>query len=397
MKTWSIIISIFLFFSCDTAENLEPVQADVFFKYFGGKFSDLGVDLQQTSDDGFILIGSSSSFSEGQDFDLYVVKTDRYGNAVWELNLGGEGDDYGKSVIQTADGYYLLGNDGTKNGHFFLLVKLDLNGNVVWEKSYSSLQTNINSFDARQLFLISDQMVMVGSAQTANKMAEIVLLRADLGGNVTNPTEVDFTFGFTGNDFGISVVADASGNGFFLAQTDLGPGDGLRPYISLINGQNKGPLNFEVENTAKIILTSDGRLVVLGTLIQDGIRKVFISKIRPNLDQEDDWPKVFDIENVKAESIIETEDGGFLISGIRDISPVNSDMILFKVDVNGNLINDVTWPKTFGNEFADNISSVIQTQDGGYAFTGSISTNALGNHKMCLIKINQQGELKILR
>src|SRR5438093_7889126 len=58
--------------------------------------------VQQTSDSGFIVVGGTDAFGAG-DLDIYLVKTDAYGDAQWAKTFGGSDFDLGYSVRQTFD------------------------------------------------------------------------------------------------------------------------------------------------------------------------------------------------------------------------------------------------------------------------------------------------------
>ena len=118
-------------------------------KSLGGSGLDIGETIQQTSDGGYIVAGSSSSNdgdvtgNNGAE-DFWVVKLDNVGNLSWEKSLGGSGSDKAKSIQQTSDGGYIVAgysdsNDGDVTGNHgaedFWVVKLDDVGNLSWEKS----------------------------------------------------------------------------------------------------------------------------------------------------------------------------------------------------------------------------------------------------------------------
>ena len=129
-------------------------------KSFGGSGNDELRAVQQTSEGGYILGGFSDSAPSGNkssvnygDYDFWVLKLDASGNKMWETSLGGTGEDRLSALQQTSDGGYILGgfsystNSGTKTstnypGDFgrpsqdWWVVKLDANGNELWEKTY---------------------------------------------------------------------------------------------------------------------------------------------------------------------------------------------------------------------------------------------------------------------
>lgn len=127
-------------------------------KCLGGSWDDYAYSIQQTTDGGYIIAGSTYSNdgdvsgnhdSTGFTADFWVVKLDNFGNIQWQKTLGGSLDDWGYSVEQTTDGGYIIAgnttsNDGDVNGNHditgnyydFWIVKLTTTGNLQWQKCF---------------------------------------------------------------------------------------------------------------------------------------------------------------------------------------------------------------------------------------------------------------------
>ena len=82
---------------------------------YGGAGGDCGLDVKHTFDGGFIISGYSTSFSPGNS-DVYVIKTDEYGEEVWWQTIGNAGVDVGESIQQTIDGGYIIGGSTCYSG-----------------------------------------------------------------------------------------------------------------------------------------------------------------------------------------------------------------------------------------------------------------------------------------
>jgi hypothetical protein len=76
-------------------------------KTFGGGNDDDSSSVQQTSDGGFIIAGYTDSFG-ARSGNVYLIKTDPNGNLLWQKTLGGSGGERGNSVQQTSDGGYII-------------------------------------------------------------------------------------------------------------------------------------------------------------------------------------------------------------------------------------------------------------------------------------------------
>ncbi len=117
---------------------------------FGGSQDEIGEDILQTSDGGFILCGSAESSNrdlsknQGEE-DYWIVKLDNGGNILWENSYGGSGFDIPNSIIQLSnDGYVIVGTSDSNNGDVgrqrgdgdYWIINLDEKGELIWETSY---------------------------------------------------------------------------------------------------------------------------------------------------------------------------------------------------------------------------------------------------------------------
>jgi hypothetical protein len=119
----------------------------------GGSDWDRLHSIKQTLDGGYILGGYSRSNISGDkteislgDFDYWILKTDSFGNILWQNTIGGSGGEILYSIQQTSDGGFLLGGnsysnisgDKTENnigwGDYWI-VKTDSLGSIQWQNT----------------------------------------------------------------------------------------------------------------------------------------------------------------------------------------------------------------------------------------------------------------------
>ena len=133
--------------------RLDPSGNKLWDRSFGGTNDDFLTSLQETSDGGFILGGTSASGANGTKtapnfggYDFWVVRLDASGNQLWDRSFGGSGHDGLNSLQQTADGGFILGGysasgaDGNKSSpnlglEDFWVVRLDARGNKIWDQT----------------------------------------------------------------------------------------------------------------------------------------------------------------------------------------------------------------------------------------------------------------------
>lgn len=154
-----------------------------FFNLYTDNGDDFGEGIVQLEDSSYVITGSSSSFGFGPS-DAFLLKIDSLGNYLWSKNYGGVEADVGRRVMYNpGDGFYVAGttNSFGSGAYDFYLLKTDLTGNLLWEKTYGgSGWEKLN--DA---VLTNDGgLIMVGensSNSTDNKDAFIV--KTDLNGD----------------------------------------------------------------------------------------------------------------------------------------------------------------------------------------------------------------------
>lgn len=98
---------------------------------------------------------------QGGYYDMFVVKYDSNGNALWAKNAGYDGDDAGYGIAADTSGNVFVGGsfqDSIKFGSTFIknqlayyyhpfIVKYDKNGNVLWAKSTSKGENSDEAYD----------------------------------------------------------------------------------------------------------------------------------------------------------------------------------------------------------------------------------------------------------
>jgi len=78
----------------------------VWTKIYGGTYDDIGYDIKQTGDNGYIITGATNYYWEHK--DVILIKADSLGNIIWQRIYGGESNDIGRSIQCTSDEGYIV-------------------------------------------------------------------------------------------------------------------------------------------------------------------------------------------------------------------------------------------------------------------------------------------------
>ena len=351
---------------------------------YGGANNDSGQSVVATTDGGYAILGYTQSndgdITDKQDesFDYWVLKFDAQDNLQWQKTYGGNGEDRGSDIIQTQDGgYAILGysfsssGDVTNNAGFqdFWLAKLDLNGNISWQRSFGfqGADSGISVIQTSdQGYLISGILDVTASGGEGNTSRQVQkhaggdywVLKLDSVGNLQWSRY--YGGNFTDTPKGIVQTSD---NGFIIA----GGSDSNDTDIS----GNIGSYDFWV-----IRISSEGDLV---------------------------WEKSFGGSQIdEARAIIGTDDGNFIIAGDtrsndNDVSNNNgaADLWIIKISPNGDLI----WENTLGGSSFDVARSISKSQNSGFILSGSSRSSDLdvaenkGQNDAWILEVDDNGIL----
>ena len=133
----AIVAMLPVFIGCKE-KALEGKQFDTFIKFFGTSDLEIGYDLKTTADGGYILAGTQTTATGS---DIYVVKTDRFGNQEWTRNIGGSASESASAIAIDTDGNYVVAGyveDASGNRDVFL-AKFDAAG-VLWQSTFGGAE-----------------------------------------------------------------------------------------------------------------------------------------------------------------------------------------------------------------------------------------------------------------
>jgi hypothetical protein len=149
-------------------------------KSFGYDNPARGIDIIQTNDKGFLITGNTFSVTTRR-ASAVLIKTDRKGKLDWKKEYSNELKSYfGWSIVESNDGYMVLGFSENKESTKGLMIKTDFQGNILWEKEIGTYQKQV----AWSFLKNNNELVCVGEINEPAGINKVWLFKTDLNGNI---------------------------------------------------------------------------------------------------------------------------------------------------------------------------------------------------------------------
>lgn len=357
---------------------------------------DLGNFVQQTPDNGYIIVGTTGYGFGG--IDIYFIKTDVFGDTVWIKTFGTQNyDDIGTCVQYTSDQRYIIA--GYKmdllipSGIDLLLIKVDPDGEQAWVKTFDNSVREYGQ-SVRQTTdggYIATGSILVGPASgTPSDKFDVYLIKTDSSGT----EQWAKTYHGMDQSYG-NCVQQTSDDGYVIAGHTASYSTGnFDVYLIKTDSSGNtlwtkthGGSGYDEANCVQ--QTSDNGYLIAGYIDSYGRGEFDIYLIKTNSSGSMLWMRTYGGPyRDYCTSVKLTSDEGYIIAGYTEsFGAGDLDVYLIKTNSSG----DSLWTKTYGGTGDDRANSVQQTSDGGYILAGSTDSKGAGGTDVYLIKTNEFG------
>lgn len=413
---WLILFSAVLFYSCDAESITQPGKngngiGSSSVTLIGGSNDDLGQKIILTSDNGLLVVGTSSS-NDGTfsglgigNRDIFALKMNSSGNIEWVNTFGGSSSDRAKDVIEDSAGNYIItGYSGSNNGDFsgfnrggndIFLIKISPNGQLIWTRTYGGSDDDFGYALAEGP---NGGYVVTGSTRStdgnfsgrSNSSLDIFTMLTSVDGV---PAWIE-TFGGSGNDEGlgisisnnntIAVTGSFQSNNGTFSGIQIGQASffilELRLSGNPLGITSYGGSGIDIGNT--IISTQDGGFAIAGITNSDDVHFNGLNRgdfdafvMKTDAGRNIQWVNTFGGSNFdEATDIVQSPTGEFIISGStrsnnQNIDGLNRgelDAFLMRVNLNGEFNSAIT----YGGSESEITNSVVRLSNGNFALAG---------------------------
>ncbi len=316
-------------------------------KNYGGDLKNRGAGVRQTADGGYVVLGMTRLLgSPWYDSDIYLIKTNASGETLWTKTYGDtENIEYGISIDKTVDsGYIIIGViTPTTAKQAIYLIKTNSQGDTIWSRKYKSRQINDGARSGQQT--TDGGYIITGYSMIALNFPNVYLIKTDSQGD----TLWTKTYGGFGQPGWGECVQQTTDGGYIIA--------GCAGFFS------------PADTSADVwLIKTDPRGDTLWTKKYGG-----------------NWREV-------GYSVHQTFDGGYIVCGeTYSFGAGESDVYLIRANNWG----DTLWTRTYGGQYEEKGYSVRQTSDSGIVTCGHTYSFGAGNNDVYVIKTDANGIVEI--
>ncbi len=331
---------------------------------WGGAGEQTAYDVAPAPDLGCIAVGFSR-YSMYHDSDVYIVRTVPGGSRVWSRLYGGDGDDYAYSVILDSDSNYVVvgETEDTVTGDYDVwLLKIDDEGDTLWTATYGTSQRDAGKSVKETTdggYIIAGYTGDIGSEQA-------YFVKTDRDG------DIEWSQIYSNATVAKDIAVVSSGGYIATGYTDDGPLGRKDFYLIRLDSSgdslwanNSGGAFNDVGNS--IIETEDSGFLIAGNSYSYGI-PVFSGIHLRKVDSSGDstWAANYTaMSNYTANSVARLQSGGYIIAGSAEVAS-NIDFFILALDEDG----DSLWARLYGTLGTDIAYSAVQLPDTGVVTAG---------------------------
>jgi hypothetical protein len=386
-----IIFIIFCFFtwSSRAQDSTLSIFSDTAWVYvYGGASHDYAKQIIPTSDSGYLVIGTTSSFGVANS-DVYVIKTDKNCNRQWSRIYGSPSIEWGYAGRETFDGGFIIcgfTNQNIFSGYDAYLTKIDASGNLEWNKLLGDADWDFGY--GIELSGDSGFMVIGKTYSPSNGGSDVMIIKTDSLGNQIWKKN----FGGPEDESANTIYKTPQGDYLVLGETSsFGSGD--KDFYILRFDDNGDTLWTRAYGTPafdagySIDTTASGNYFLFGTSEGNPLRPGKEFYLMELNDSGDTLYTLYDggPGDEEGRYVLQLPNGDRLFGGMTNSNGLGGKALyMIGFHSNGSFIGGAY----FGGTDDEEGYSVALGKDGQIVFAGTTTSDSFGSEDVYLVRID---------
>ncbi|PLX13945.1 MAG: hypothetical protein C0598_02525 [Marinilabiliales bacterium] len=385
---------LILFFSLITIISSVAQDVEISLQQtLGNQFHNFSYSILTLNDGGYILLADTETDTSSMDY--FIIKVSPNGEIDWQKNYGGEGVERPSNIIADGDeGFYVIGSSSSNEGDFsnnyglfdLWFARFNFAGKLLWHKNYGGSGID-NGIDVWQK---ENGNFIIGATTSSadedvnhnNGMSDIWLFEISSEGEII----WEQTYGGSENEYLGGLLVDENDSIFLVGGTKSVDGD-----ISFNHGEKdvwflktnaQGNLLREKtfggsdSDDGKIIRKSHNNNLILTAITRSedgditklfGLNDFWVLEVAKN--SELIWQRSYGGSMNDAPKDMLVTDDGYLLGGTTYSFDGNitenkgrSDVWMLKIYPDGVM----TWQKTFGGSGVESCTKIVYSKTYNY-------------------------------
>ncbi len=358
-------------------------QSVLWSSHYGGVYNEGGYAVAPKADGSYFACGSTYSYGWG-DFDVYLLKFNNNGDTLWWRTYGGTKADVGHDVVALADGGCILVGSTFSYGNGkddIYVLRVDSAGQAMWSRSFGGAESE----EGWTIRPCEDGGYIVGgsTASSGAGYGDMYLLRlSDNGDSLWAKT-----FGGAGGEFGYA-ARQTPDSGFVIVGVTGSFGEGYSSLYAARTNKNGDSLwattfgGSKADYGQSVEIAADGGILLLGGTASFGLGYYDMYLVRLAPDGQFEWERTYGgAKEDRAYSLCAMRDGGNLIAGTTEsFGSGGTDVYYVRTDPDGNQL----WWRTLGGSQNDYCRMISKAGSGQILVAGYTYSYSAGGSDLYL-------------
>jgi len=367
----------------------KAVQPTTWAKAYGGTSTDKAWGVAVADNGDIVVAGSTNSFGAGN--DVWVLRLDAFGNVVWQKAYGGSGGDIARGITTTSSGDIIVVGKTMSFGDWIAdawVLRLDADGNVKWQRAFGGVGAGDEAIAVAE----SDgDIIVVGHTYSFGAgSSDVLVVKLDENGNILwqrayGGSGFDEAWGVAVADNGDIIVvgySESFGSGIYDVWVLRLDGSG-----NIIWQKAYGEAGADFAHD--VAVADNGDIVVVGQT--SGSLLVLRLDGQGNVK----WQKAYSgASDDLAYGVVIADNGDIIVAGRSNSFGNSSDYIwVLRLDENGNIV----WQKAYGGTSDDLAYGVALAGNGDIIVAGETESFGvrMGTSDFIVLRLDEDGNLPV--